>query len=183
MPQSGDMVRVKSGYIYHYGVFVSECEIIQFGLAPTARIGIKECDVTVCSSDLEAFLHGGVLEKAVFEEKDVQKPLPSDVIVQKARSRLGEKGYHILYNNCEHFAYECVLNEKKCTQADDVRSMFRNMPIVDVYVAKIPEQATPKPVYPDARAKEIEACQTNALNGKNTAFGSCLRMLCTVRSE
>ena len=33
------------------------------------------------------------------------------------------------------------------------------MPIIDVYVAKIPSQATPKPVYPDARAQEIQACK------------------------
>ncbi len=159
MPQSGDMVRVKSGNIHHYGVFVSEKEIIQFGLAPAARAGVKDCDITVCSSDLQTFLHGGTLEKAVFDEKDKKQPLPAEVVVQKARSRLGEKGYHLLYNNCEHFAYECVLNEKKCTQADDVRSLFRNMPIIDVYVAKIPNQATPKPVYPDARAQEIQACK------------------------
>ena len=159
MPQSGDMVRVKSGYIYHYGVFVSEKEIIQFGLAPAARTGVKECDVCVCASDLPTFLHGGTLEKAVFDEKDKKQPLPADVIVQKARSRLGEKGYHLLYNNCEHFAYECVLNEKKCTQTDDVRSLFRNMPIIDVYVAKIPSQATPKPVYPNTRTQEIQACK------------------------
>lgn len=160
MPQSGDMVRVKSGYIYHYGVFVSETEIIQFGLAPAARAGVKECDVAVCSSDLPAFLHGGVLEKAVFEDKDEKKPLPVDVVVEKARKRLGEKGYHLLYNNCEHFAYECVLGEKKCTQADEVRSFFHNMPIVDVYVAKIPENVQIKALYPEARTQEIENCKS-----------------------
>ena len=160
MPQSGDIVRVKSGYIYHYGVFVSDKEIIQFGLAPAARIGMKEDDVAVCSSDLPTFLHDGVIEKAVFEESDVKKPLPADVAVQNARNRLGEKGYHLLYNNCEHFAYECVLGEKKCTQTDEVRSLFHNMPIVDIYVAKIPENIAWNPLYPEVRAQEIENCKS-----------------------
>ena len=160
MPQFGDMVRVKSGNIHHYGIFVNENEIIQFGLAPAARVGGRDSDVAVCSSDLAAFLHGGALEKAVFEDSDVKKPLPADVAVRKARARLGEKGYHILYNNCEHFAYECVLGEKKCTQTDDVRSMFHNMPIVDIYVAKIPETIEPKPIHPEIRWEEIENCKS-----------------------
>ena len=51
-PASGDMVRVKAGSIYHYGVFVSESEIIQFGLAPVARQGLKDTDIEVCCSDV-----------------------------------------------------------------------------------------------------------------------------------
>ena len=35
-PRYGDMVRVKSGTVYHYGVYVSDDEVIQFGLAPAA---------------------------------------------------------------------------------------------------------------------------------------------------
>ena len=37
-PVAGDMIRVKLGSIYHYGVFVSEEEVIQFGLLDTLRL-------------------------------------------------------------------------------------------------------------------------------------------------
>ena len=67
-PNSGDMVRVKSGRIYHYGVFVSDSEVIQFGLAPIARQGLKDSDIEVCASDVDTFLQGGFLEVAVFDK-------------------------------------------------------------------------------------------------------------------
>ena len=66
--KKGDMVRVKLGMIYHYGVFVSEDEIIQFGLAPLLRQDVKVCDIEVCASDVDVFLAGGFLEVAEFDK-------------------------------------------------------------------------------------------------------------------
>lgn len=157
-PQSGDMIRVKAGNIYHYGIYVSDEEVIQFGLAPNARPTVKDCDVEVCVSDVDVFLHGGFLETAVLDKKENKNRIPRAVTVQKARARIGEKGYNILYNNCEHFAYECVTGEKRCSQTDDVRAMFHNLPIVDVYTAKIPDEVKIDKVYPKQRAAEIENC-------------------------
>ena len=134
----GDMVRVKSGSIYHYGVFVSEDEIIQFGLAPALRPSVKPCDVEVCSSDVDGFLGGGFLEVAVLDKKEAKKRRAPKDTVAMARARLGEKGYHILYNNCEHFAYECVMGERYCSQTDLVRSLFKSLPIVDLYALHLP---------------------------------------------
>ena len=37
----GDMIRVRLGSIYHYGIFVSEDEIVQFGPPP---VGAREPD-------------------------------------------------------------------------------------------------------------------------------------------
>ena len=136
----GDMVRVKSGSIYHYGVFVSEDEIIQFGLAPALRPSVKPCDVEVCVSDVDGFLGGGFLEVAVLDRKESKKRRSPKETVAMARSRLGEKGYHILYNNCEHFAYECVMGERYCSQTDLVRSLFKSLPILDLYTLYLPTE-------------------------------------------
>ncbi len=136
----GDMVRVKSGSIYHYGVFVSEDEIIQFGLAPALRPSVKPCDVDVCVSDVDGFLGGGFLEVAVLDRKESKKRRSPKEAVAMARSRLGEKGYHILYNNCEHFAYECVMGERYCSQTDLVRSLFKSLPILDLYTLYLPTE-------------------------------------------
>ena len=38
-PTPGDMIRVKTGSLYHYGVYVSDDEVIQFGLAPSLTVG------------------------------------------------------------------------------------------------------------------------------------------------
>ena len=77
--------------------------------------------------------------------------------METARARLGEKGYHILYNNCEHFAYDCLYGKKVCTQTDDVRALFQKMPIANVYIAEIPNQSEWGEVYPPARQAEIDA--------------------------
>ena len=57
-PAAGSMIRVESGSIHHYGVYVSDDEIIQFGLAPILRPDQKDSDVTVLSTDLTDFLNG-----------------------------------------------------------------------------------------------------------------------------
>ena len=157
-PVAGDMVRVKLGSIYHYGVYVGDDEVIQFGLAPQARTTIKDSEVEVCTSNVAAFLHGGFLEVVKLDKEEQKKRIPAQKTVELARSRLGEKGYSILYNNCEHFAYECVLGEKRCTQAEIVRNYIRSLPVVNVFVAKVPDEIHLEEIYPQERATEIASC-------------------------
>lgn len=135
-PAAGDMIRVRLGNIYHYGVYASRGEVIQFGLAPCARPHLKDSEIEVCASDLDTFLCGGQVEVAEPEQgKDsVRSP---EQAVSYARQSLGRRGYHLLKNNCEHFAYECVTGKPYCSQTADVRALFRSLPIVDVYVAAI----------------------------------------------
>lgn len=159
-PVRGDMVRVKSGNIYHYGVFVSETEIVQFGLAPAARPAVKDSDVEVCVSNVDEFLCGGFLEVGEPEKKEQKKLRAPETVVSEARKRIGEKGYSILYNNCEHFAYQCVLGEKYSSQTEGLRAFFHSLPIVDVYVAEIPENTKLTALYPPERNREIEACSS-----------------------
>lgn len=137
-PVFGDMIRVKCGSIYHFGIYASSSEVIQFGLAPSLRVGIRDCDVEVLTSSLEMFCAGGELEVCEFDKAERSKIRAPQKIVDYARHKIGTKGYHILYNNCEHFANECVSGERICRQAESVREMFRKMPIVDVYIAPLP---------------------------------------------
>jgi len=39
-------------------------------------------------------------------------------IVRRARSRLGERRYHLLKNNCEHFSNWCQLGERRSEQVE-----------------------------------------------------------------
>ena len=162
-PVLGDMIRVKTGEIYHYGVFVSDEEIIQFGLAPRARVAVRDCDVTVLSSSVDEFLCGGFLEVAELDKKELKTRIPPQKTVEIARSRIGEKGYNILYNNCEHFAYECVLGKRYCSQTDGVRSLFQSMPLLSVMVAEIPKDGKVRGVYPVERQKEIDEAKNEGV--------------------
>lgn len=125
-PRYGDMIRVKSGTIYHYGIYVSDAEVIQFGLAPAARPALKDSEVEVLATDIDTFLGGQFLEVAEFDRKEKKTHPTPEEAVAKARARMGEKGYHILYNNCEHFAHECVSGKHYSEQVDGVRDLFRN---------------------------------------------------------
>ena len=126
-PQSGDMIRVKAGTIHHYGVYVSDGEVIQFGLAPNARPELKDSDIEVLSTDIDTFLNGQFLEVAEFDRKEKKTHPTPEEAVARARARMGERGYHILYNNCEHFANECVTGKHCSQQVDGVREMFKGL--------------------------------------------------------
>ena len=156
-PSEGDMIRVKSGTIYHYGIYVSDDEVVQFGLAPAQRATLKDSDIEVLTSDIDAFLNGGFLEVCEFDRKERKKNRKPDEIVQYTRSKLGTRGYNILYNNCEHFANECVSGIRACSQADEVRAMFRSLPVVDVYFARVPNEGEMTPLYPPEREREVQS--------------------------
>ena len=154
-PHFGDMIRVRAGSIYHYGIYASDDEVIQFGLAPIARPTLSDRDVEVCVSDIDAFLCGGFLEVAVPERKEQKKLRTPSETVEAARAEIGKKGYSIIYNNCEHFAYRCLTGESYCSQTESIRDLFRAFPIVDVYIAHTVKDTKLKTLYPPQRAKEI----------------------------
>jgi hypothetical protein len=43
-------------------------------------------------------------------------------IVRRAQSRLGERGYHLVWSNCEHFARWCVTGEHLSGQVDRAKA-------------------------------------------------------------
>ena len=155
--EMGDMVRVKLGRIYHYGIFVSEDEIIQFGLAPSLSSLQKDSEIEVCASDVDVFLAGGFLEVAEFDRAERRKNRSAKETVKIARSRIGERGYNIIYNNCEHFAYECVTGKKYCSQTEEVRNVFKSLPMLNFYAAVIPKEISVGEIEPKEKKREIGA--------------------------
>ena len=116
-PQFGDIIRTKVSFYYHYGIFVSENSVIQFGLPDiTAQ---KAEDVRVLETDVMTFLNGGEIEVGVTSKRH-----SPEKTVSLAKARLGEGGYDILHNNCEHFAMECAVGEKS-SFLDAVRRNLR----------------------------------------------------------
>lgn len=151
------MIRVRLGEIYHYGIFVSEDEVIQFGPPPLNRPILKDSEIEVISTDIDVFLSGNFLEVAELDKKERKKSRGAQKTVAYAKSKIGTRGYNILYNNCEHFANECVFGVASCSQADRVRAMFRSMPLVDVYTSEIPDGVKIEGVFPTERDEEIKS--------------------------
>lgn len=155
-PARGDMIRVELGGIYHFGIYVSDDEVIQFGLAPSRRQLLKDSEVEVLASDIDQFLAGGFLEVCEFDRRERKQNRTADAVVDYARSKLGMRGYSILHNNCEHFATECVTGKAVSSQADAVRAMVRKLPVVDVYLAKLPREELGEPLACGLRQEEID---------------------------
>lgn len=155
-PSYGDMVRVMTGTIYHFGIYVSDDEVIQFGLTPSLRAGVADVDVEVLATDIDTFLAGGFLEVCEFDKSEKKKNRTPEETVKYARGKMGTKGYNILYNNCEHFANECISGNHVCRQAEDLRAMFRKIPVVDVYIATLPKDEPIGTVECKERRKEIQ---------------------------
>ena len=117
----GDMVRIQIGSLYHYGVFVSEDEVIQFGYPPLPEFAEKNAVVTVGAVDVDTFSCGSIIEVASLDRREKKKRLSPDETVARARERLGQGGYNLIHNNCEHFVNEIVFGKKISEQELEVR--------------------------------------------------------------
>ncbi|MCR4617181.1 MAG: lecithin retinol acyltransferase family protein [Lachnospiraceae bacterium] len=122
------MVKVKvNSKMDHYGVFISDEEVIQFGKNPALLEGVPESEVRVCSTDIDEFRNGGFPEFADLTISEKLKRFKTDKIIDTARSRIGQDGYNIVFNNCEHFAYECIFGKKYSSQSETAKEVIKEM--------------------------------------------------------
>lgn len=169
--KAGDMVRVQSGSFYHYGICIDDDTVIQFGesvVNPT----IDPDTVVVNQTDIGDFLRGRFAEVAEYDKKELKRKNSPEQIVKYAKSSIGKKGYHILYNNCEHFANECVFNDHACSQTDDFRNKFgKSFPMIDVYISEVNRFLDFKklPKYAKAELKKLK--NESVSNQKKCAYG------------
>lgn len=119
----GDMIRTKVSFYHHYGIFVSEEQVIQFGLPDDPLRAADQ--IKVLSTDIMTFLQGGELEVAQMDREERRSMYPPEQIVERAKQRLGQGGYDILHNNCEHFVHDCVFGQPKSAFLQDVREKLR----------------------------------------------------------
>ena len=122
-PKPGDMIRTKVSFYYHYGIFVRDDQVVQFGLPDNTDLPQEEIRVNV--TDIYGFLHGGMLETAELTRQERARRLKPEKTVERALGRVGETGYDILHNNCEHFANDCLFGEPSSHFLDSVRASIR----------------------------------------------------------
>lgn len=122
-PTPGAPVRVKVSFYYHYGIFVSRDSVIQFGLPDGPSRPAEE--IRVLSTDVYTFLQGGDLEVGFPDRGERKKLRSADQVVATAQSRIGQGGYDLLHNNCEHFMYECLFGEPDSPTLSSLRTRIR----------------------------------------------------------
>ena len=137
-PYEGAHIRVQIQSIYHHGIYIGNDEVVQFGL-PFDMFRPKE-EVKVLKSNIEEFLQGGFLEVRVFDRKERKQKNDDRKIIEIALSKLGEGGYDIVHNNCEHFANFCVFNKKDETQSLNFFYLFfllQNHNTKDIFICQL----------------------------------------------
>lgn len=65
---------------------------------------------------------------SIFDCRDLLEVYSPEETVERARSKVGEKEYNLIFNNCEHFAIWCKTGIHKSTQVDDILKIL--VPII-----------------------------------------------------
>ena len=155
-PQMGDHIRVmRIGGLYaHHGVYVSDDEVIHFTGKEDDSI-LDWSKPEVISSDLDYFLKGGVLEVKVYTDEEFVDLYSPEQIVTYARACLGDKGYNLAFNNCEHFANVCTLGR------------FRSNQVERVLLGKFPNEEDKKMGLFETVGKAIKSLFSNGRSHSN----------------
>ncbi len=93
----GDLIHVQCtrGPIQylHYGIDIGDETVVHLATEPNGR------SMSVQRVSIDDFRNG---EEVSVEE--VEKPLLPEIVVQNTLAAVGQKGYHLVIGNCEHFA-------------------------------------------------------------------------------
>ena len=120
-PQKGDHIRVQrmNGLYAHHGIYVSDEEVIHFiGKDDDSILDWSKPEVI--QTDLAYFLKGGILEVKEYTDEEFADLYSPEQIVIYARACLGDKGYNLIFNNCEHCANVCTLGRFRSHQVEKV---------------------------------------------------------------
>ena len=113
--QNGDIMIVHRGNgMDHYGIYVGDGKIIEYG---SKKRDPRKAHLRTVS--LQEFGSGDTIRT------EAPKGFTRDEVVQRAQDRLrdGQNGkYHLINNNCEHFARDVANGTRVSTQVTDILS-------------------------------------------------------------
>jgi hypothetical protein len=122
-PKRGDHIRVSRMIYYHHGVYISDDEVIHFTGQDSDNV-LEWSQNEVIRTGLDSFLRGGGLEVKEYSEDELDDLYPVEHIVHYARGCLGDRGYNLIINNCEHFANMCTCGRYRSKQVERFFELF-----------------------------------------------------------
>jgi hypothetical protein len=114
MLQRGDIIAVGRGLYRHYGIYINFGEVVHFqseGVVKTTMRQFLEDEDTYWIIDLEVF--------NLYSPLDPYDLYSAEETVKRARELVGDTGYCLITNNCEHLAFWCKTGQKDCRQIID----------------------------------------------------------------
>jgi hypothetical protein len=93
------------GLYEHHGIDCGDGSVIHY------RKGTEVIERT----PIDTFMLG----ESTFYVKDYSTSFTPDVVIHRAETRLGERNYNLIFNNCEHFATWCKTGVSHSSQVQD----------------------------------------------------------------
>ena len=113
--KAGDIIEIDRILYKHYGIYEGDGKVIHYS-ADNSDIG---SGATIRETSLKQFAKEGDCKLVTcIRNRSNFKTYSPEETVNRARSRLGEKKYNLVFNNCEHFAIWCKYGENKSIQVD-----------------------------------------------------------------
>lgn len=105
--KSGDIIYADRGFYKHYGIFISNEEVIHFNMDGSG-------DPHIISTSIFQFSKYRFIKKCYC----IKRVYSRQYVIERARSQVGSdfSGYSLQNNNCEHFVSWCVSGEKNSIQ-------------------------------------------------------------------
>ncbi len=97
----------------HHAIDVGDGSVVHFsdGAGGVAGPGGSTTDFEIQRTSL-----GEVACQDVRHVITYRSPYPADVVIERAISQVGRRGYHLIFDNCEHFACWCVAGRRESRQ-------------------------------------------------------------------
>ena len=97
-PPGAHLITPFLGYTHH-GVYVGDGKVVHYGalMYDIIRKPVEEVS-------MEAFAQG----RRIYHVLHAESAFCAEDVISRARTRLGEKRYRLLTNNCEHFVEWCL---------------------------------------------------------------------------
>jgi len=107
-PLGAHLVTPWHGYVHH-GIYVGSGNVVHYGalMYDLIRKPVEEVSMA-------AFAEG----RPVYVVTHCEEAFEPDEVIRRARSRLGEKKYRLLSNNCEHFVEWCLHDKHRSFQVE-----------------------------------------------------------------
>ncbi|WP_413167315.1 lecithin retinol acyltransferase family protein [Capilliphycus salinus ALCB114379] len=106
------------GVYEHHGIDCGDGTVIHY----------RKPSEVIERTSIETFARGG----KVYVRRYPVRYIP-DTVIQRAESRLGERKYNLLFNNCEHFATWCVTGVNDSRQIRDFVPLLNQINVDQLY--------------------------------------------------